>query len=452
MPRTKSAPTKTATSAERAANRTPRPIGWQENAAWWLGKGRTASKIAWENAPTLTMTDVNGAVLFHNWEAGYTPLPLTRGCVQAFSHPDSTALVLSLPGGKAQLLSDKAYQSLVKDLTADCNSIGYDEVFALPKPDLLVVFYRYAMLGPEELRKWEDAAAVSAGSALREAVATKDCTWVTLQLALNILLLLPPRVSITQHAAVAALLNDPDELPTVLTYAAHTLACMGPRAVTEHYEEIMSIARAGGECVAAAWLCVCVLTPYELLRLEARGAPVSSLCAAGSPFADDEMVDALLVGEGHGTAHRNGFPQTHDLRAALHRAATAREYRPVQESAEEFSEWVDACADYGSVMTRFVPVNHVWTAAAHATFPVGARHRAIEVLMIGVALSRGMGADRHSGVALAALPVELWVAFVIGHVVRRRSKPGGAGEAGEVENLAECARVVLQVNRDGAVM
>ena len=182
--------------------------------------------------------------------------------------------------------------------------------------------------------------------------------------------------------------------------------------------------------VAAAWLCVCVLQPHDLLRLEACGAPVSSLCAAGSPFAAEEMADALLVGEGHGAAHRNGFPQTHDLRAALHHAAHVA-LGPFPERGAEPDL-------FGSGLSRFVPVSLVWSAATHAAFPIGARLRAVEILMIGAALSRGMGADRHSGVALAALPVELWVALVIGRVVRRRSKPGGLGELDE----GDCTRLM----------
>ena len=425
MPRTKAIPSKTATAAEREANRVPRAIGWQENSEWWLGKGRDAN-ASWEDTPSLTMTDSDGNVL-SDW-TGLTPLPLTRGCVKAFSCTDVAALKLSQPLGKASLLADKAYQNFIKELTsvpevpivtggqADIESSG---VFALPRPDLLLILYGYAMRGPGVLRKWEDAAAVAAGNVLRNAVVKKDCTWVTLQLAFNVLLLLPPSVSTTQHEAVAAILVEPYELPEVLTYAAHTLACMGPQAVTEHYEEIMTIASAGGECVAAAWLCVCVLEPYALDELEVRGAPVRSLCAPGSPFAKDDMVDGLLVGEGQGSSHRHGFPQTQDVMTALRHKTRCM---ATQRRAFLFER-----------LTRFVPVSLDWSIATHQAFPIAARHRAIEVLMIGAALARGKGADQHTGVTLASLPIDLWAAFVIGHVVQRRSKPGGDGDGIKLE-------------------
>ena len=57
-----------------------------------------------------------------------------------------------------------------------------------------------------------------------------------------------------------------------------------------------------------------------------------------------------------------------------------------------------------------------------------ALQRAVEVLLIGAALARGWGAQRSTGDPLTALPIELWVAVVMGHVVHRRSKPGGVGE------------------------
>ena len=443
MPRTKAAPTKTITAAERAAQRTPRPIGWQANAAWWLGKGRISEDGSWERSPTLAMTDVGGNVL-SDW-TNTNPLPKTRGCTQAFSHTDSAALALSTPRGRASLLADELYQKLVSDLTSDCPNSH--ELVALPKPDLLLIFYRYAMLGPDDLSKWQAAAAEAAGDVLRHAVATKDCTWATLQLALNVLLLLPPSTAVTQHEAVAALLSDPDELPTVLTYAAHTLACMGPQAVAEHYEEIITIARAGGECVAAAWLCVCVLQPHHLLRLEARGAPVTSLCAPDSPFVKHEMVDDLLVGEGHGDAHRHGFPQSQDVMAALQAEAKVMKQLSDEYDAngwDDFSGLFDGpivCRGpfdkdmprkaVGSDLSHFVPVSRWWTTVAHSAFPVAARQRAVELLVMGAALSRGWGTQKVSGVALTCLPIELWVACVMGHVVQRRSKPGGVGEGGK---------------------
>lgn len=391
------------------------------------------------------MTDINGNVLA-DW-ANTAPLPACRGCLSAFSHTDSTALALSTPGGRASLLADTLYKKLVNDLTADIVTPP-EEIVTLPKTDLLIIFYRCAMLGPEELGNWQGAAATAAGDVMRQAVATKDCTWPTLQLAFNVLLLLPPCVSITQHEAVAALLNDADELPTVLTYAAHTLACMGPQAVAEHYEEIISIAQAGGDCVAAAWLCVCVLQPHHLVRLEARGAPVSLLCAPGSPFARHEMVDGLLVGDGHGVrgAYPEGFPQAEDVMSALQTEAQtlkllSEHYK--DSGWDDFSELLCGpivqtgpfdnvssmpLTALGSDLSRFVPVSLSWSIATHRAFPVAARQRAVELLLIGAALARGRGAQQSSGAPLTALPIELWVAVVMGHVVRRRSKPGGVGE------------------------
>ena len=62
-------------------------------------------------------------------------------------------------------------------------------------------------------------------------------------LAMKILQYLPPAISIAQHESVAAVLGG--DLESARAAAAHTLACMGPQAVAEHYEEIMGIVDAG---------------------------------------------------------------------------------------------------------------------------------------------------------------------------------------------------------------
>ena len=83
------------------------------------------------------------------------------------------------------------------------------------------------------------AAAHAAGDALREA-AQGGVSWATIHLALTILQYLPPAISVREHAAVGALLAD--SVIEVLAMAAHTLACIGPQAVAEHYEEMIEIA------------------------------------------------------------------------------------------------------------------------------------------------------------------------------------------------------------------
>jgi hypothetical protein len=159
------------------------------------------------------------------------------------------------------------------------------------------------------------------------------------------------------------------------------------------------------------------------------------------------MVDGLLVGDGHGVngAHPEGFPQAEDVMTALQ--TEAKTLKLLSEHDEE-SGWdgpqlmcgpivqtgpFDNVSSMpltalGSDLSRFVPVSLSWSIGTHRAFPVAARQRAVEVLLIGAALARGWGAQRSTGDPLTALPIELWVAVVMGHVVHRRSKPGGVGE------------------------
>ena len=101
-------------------------------------------------------------------------VPLVRGCTQAFSHLDSAALALFQTGGAARLLSDAAYQSLIRALVGSlpnstANPFPVNAMpngLILPKSELLAVFYAVANFpDSEERRTWEISAAAASGYA-----------------------------------------------------------------------------------------------------------------------------------------------------------------------------------------------------------------------------------------------------------------------------------------------
>ena len=119
------------------------------------------------------------------------------------------------------------------------------------------------------LDKTEDelcAMAAAAGAAL-----DASTTASTSILAMTALQVLPPRLSVVHHEAVARHLRS--RMLEFSMLSAHTLACMGPEAVAEHFEEVVAIAQEAGDCDLFAWLAVCVLEPSHLLRLEVWNRP-----------------------------------------------------------------------------------------------------------------------------------------------------------------------------------
>ena len=391
------------------------PTSWSSSRSWWIG----LEVETWEAAPTFVMTDADGAVIA-DWH-GTAALPLLRGCIQAFSHVDQGAVAL-----ESGLAPDEAYAKLSKIVSG--RPEAPTRIFS--RAMLLARLYEIAMLGErEKQRALEVSAATAAGQTLRDAMATKDCSWLTLQLAFSVMLFLPPAVSISQHEAVAALLRDDHRV--VASYAAHTLACMGPQAVAEHFEEIMSLRWRRGECMAAAWLCLSVLSGEHLARLEARGARVSALLTEGSPFAEGDVNEGLLRGSGP-TAHAHRFPGVQDVRTALHEALLASRGRdlgaPPSPAAQAPSAPSGAVVqDAASMLSAFVPSpTECWSSASHASCPIAARQRATELLLLGYGLSKRR-----------AMPMEVWVSSIMPRIIRRRSKPGGVGEGGKVEDLNE---------------
>ena len=271
-------------------------------------------------------------------------------------------------------------------------------------------------------------AASAASDALRASSENGAITWNMLYLALKILQKLPPAITVRHHEAVAALLVDGSS--AIRAFAAHTLACMGPEAVADHFEEIVGIVErrdapcfdtaldvAVGGCVPAAWLCVCVLLPIHLLRLEARGAPVRVLCDEPR-FAD--AADGILIGDDWRLAHE--VPEPADVRAALDAAVLVPREAAAAEGAVRLGGPI--IQDVPSQLAAFVPTRITWSPATHAVFPHAARARAVELLYVGHMLRRSV----HT----PTLPSDLWTSLILPKVIERRSRPGGVGEAGRL--------------------
>ena len=170
------------------------------------------------------------------------------------------------------------------------------------------------------------------------------------------------------------------------------------------------------DCCAAAWLCVCVLEPSHLLRLAARGAPVSSLSEATSRFVCLDPTDHLLAGESENTSHQ--FPAIGDLTRAL--KEVSRDFELNQGELDDGLEVGFAVVvDAPSMLSTFKPaVLDIWSPTTHAAYPLAARQRAYDLLIIRYAL-----AHTYPG-----LPSEIWLGGIMPLVIQHRSRPNGSGE------------------------
>ena len=253
-----------------------------------------------------------------------------------------------------------------------------------------------------------------AQAGLAAAAVLQDENWLPTKLvAYDVLQGLRPRVSILHHATVSGGLAPtyPCEERAV---AAHTLACMGPEAVVEHYEEIIQLAGEAEACESAAWLAVAVLLPEHMLRLEMQGRrPVDD-------FIEEHREDLWLgirltgvrqsvYGDSTNLSESRLFDEIHSvLLAGRSRAREDPGYAAHLTSGP-------IVADDASRLSTFTMSYPSWSPATHPTYPLSARARAVELFLLGAVWSRtGRG-----------LPLELWLTVVLPHAISRRSLPGG---------------------------
>ena len=265
-------------------------------------------------------------------------------------------------------------------------------------------------------------------------------------LAYDLLQILPPRISIRHHMSIAKALQ-PDARGALncidMAAAAHTLACLGPEAVCEHYDEITRLADEAGACESAAWLAVAVLLPEHMLGLELRGhRPVDD-------FMRRHIEDLWL-----GIRLRGLRPTPFEPPAAEYDANANAGYGYRED--ERFENWVfDAIPaalaaereraggdpryfaavasgrvvkDAPSRLRGFEPSPR-WSRETHASFPSGARARAVELVRIGLLLGREAQWPHVLG--------ELFVTCIVPHAVERRALPGGRHIFREAERSPE---------------
>ena len=187
-----------------------------------------------------------------------------------------------------------------------------------------------------------------------------------------------PRLAVVHHAAVAALLKSYDA--DLVGLAAHTLACLGPESVADHYEEIIAVAdaslslecrktyRLGARAIPeAAWQAISVLEPQHLLRLEFAGAP--SLLS---------LVDRILL-------PREIIRSDH-VANLVNRMLAAQQECSVPPQLDTAGGQI--VTDRPSMLNSFLPTPCLtWTPETHSRFPAPARARAVELLLIGELLS-----------------------------------------------------------------
>ena len=227
--------------------------------------------------------------------------------------------------------------------------------------------------------------------------------------ALDVLRRLPPRIAVVHHDAVAALVSD-DDLD-LSGMAMHTLGCLGPQAVAEHFEKIAdrvankTATRSSRRGIdGAAVLTISVLQPEHLQRLEARGAPslldlvrhLDEEHSGGHPVAvmGRRQLSLTMLVDG--------------MLATMAQLPDARNHGPCCISA-------DVVTDPESMLVAFSPSLPRWSAEGHAAFPAGARARAVELLLIGCLLCQVHG----------YLSRDVWVTLIMPLAIDAHSLPGG---------------------------
>ncbi|KAL3913182.1 MAG: hypothetical protein SGPRY_008076 [Prymnesium sp.] len=223
--------------------------------------------------------------------------------------------------------------------------------------------------------------------------------------AFHTLRCLPPLLSAPHHATVAALLTGREEYAS---HAAHTLACMGPQAVAEHFEKLATMGNPlligsvyrwdSAGILGSALLALSVLQPVHFQRLEARGAPsmldvCDSICQSRTlqyhpcHYCED-VLDFILLG-------------------LMEASPGERHVGPIISEPE-------------SMLSSFPPVHAPqWSPATHASFPPLARARAFELLLCGYLIAR-------SGLMGWGHVADIWVREIMPRVIDFRSIPGGS--------------------------
>ena len=250
----------------------PRNSGWTSNSDDWLGR----NSASWQESDGLRATVCE------------------RGRRTFYQRPDG-----SEDGGVRKVASYEAVSHLFLEYWDRLDKPSHELLDSLGGPDELfgakdwdpAEWEDEEELVPLEDRSEEEqiAAGVNAAALLatmpceRPTTAddffnwdarTSDNTAHTFEeavAALETLRRLAPRLAVVHHQVVGRQLSSPDA--DLASLAAHTLACLGPEAVADHFEELVSMMCDASPEGEAVLLALSVLEPEHLLRLEARGAP-----------------------------------------------------------------------------------------------------------------------------------------------------------------------------------
>ena len=289
-------------------------------------------------------------------------------------------------------------------------------------------------------------------AAAAAAVLDSNC-WQPIRVtAYEVLQVLPPRISIRHHASVAKGLwpfrrainetlgrHRDNGSCEEMAIAAHTLACLGPEAVCEHYDAITRLADEAGACESAAWLAVAVLEPSHMLGLELRGhRPVDDFLRRHVEdlwlgirlrgLRPTSFGQAQMLNEGSNSdsfrmhTHGSGPACMHTgenrfenwafdaipkaLEAERDRARRDPQYHTVAASGR-------VILDAPSRLAAFEPAA-LWSPQTHADFPSAAQARAVELFRLGLLL----------GMEQPALG-EVFNSIIVPFAVEHRALPGG---------------------------
>ena len=422
--------------------------GWQSHRLFWLGDHST-----WEEADG--RNEAGAKSVFYDVETGAGHVERRgnisgaayRNCLIALQDFDLDDCVSGthMMGGEELHQHNAFVQAAFPDETPrQWTTLGAETLDDTECEELVIPEYESI----QKLSSGQQRVAAAAAAAVLD-----SNRWLPIRVtAYEVLQVLPPRISIRHHASVAKGLwpfrrainetvgrHRDNGSCEEMAIAAHTLACLGPEAVCEHYDAITRLAEEAGACESAAWLAVAVLEPSHMLGLELRGhRPVDDFLRRHVEdlwlgirlrgLRPTSFGQAQMLNEGSNSdsfrmhTHGSGPACMHTgenrfenwafdaipkaLEAERDRARRDPQYHTIAGSGR-------VVLDAPSRLAAFEPAA-LWSPQTHADFPSSARARAVELFRLGLLL----------GMEQPALG-EVFNALVVPFAIEHRAHPGG---------------------------